>query len=42
MEPMRYFPVPHSLHTAFSAGLPFFMTTDSTSRDGVLALHFRQ
>ena len=22
--------------------LPFFMTTDSTSRNGVLALHFRQ
>ena len=40
--PIRYLPVPHSAHTARSAGRPFFMVTRSTSRDGVFARHFRQ
>ena len=40
--PIRYLPVPHSAHTARSAGRPFFIVTRSTSRDGVLARHFRQ
>ena len=40
--PIRYLPVPQSAHTARSAGRPFFMVTRSTSRDGVLARHFRQ
>ena len=35
-------PVPHSAHTARSAGRPFFIVTRSTSRDGVFARHFRQ
>ena len=40
--PIRYLPVPHSAHTARSAGRPFFIVTRSTSRDGVFARHFRQ
>ena len=40
--PIRYLPVPHSAHTARIAGRPFFIVTRSTSRDGVLARHFRQ
>ena len=40
--PIRYLPVPHSAHTARSAVRPFFIVTRSTSRDGVLARHFRQ
>ena len=34
---MRYLPVPHSAHTARSAGRPFFIVARSTSGDGVLA-----
>ena len=40
--PIRYLPVPHSAHTARSAGRPFFIVTRSTSRDGVFTRHFRQ
>ena len=40
--PIRYLPVPHSAHTARSAGRPFFIVTRSTSRDGVLVRHFKQ
>ena len=41
-EPMRYLPVPHTVQTALSAGRPFFMLTCSTSREPVLARHFKQ
>ena len=41
-EPMRYLPVPHTVQTARRAGRPFFIVTCSTSREPVLARHFRQ
>ena len=41
-EPMRYLPVPHTVQTARRAGRPFFIVTCSTSREPVLARHFKQ
>ena len=41
-EPMRDLPVPHTVHTARKVEHPFFKVTCSTSREPVLARHFRQ